>query len=93
VQRKHASVAHLKLQFQEIINRTSTPNQFNILNMNLSSQMKQWVTMQDGAQNLTQETVMMPQAGKGEVLVKISTVSLNYRDTEGTHMTSRSIFI
>jgi NADPH:quinone reductase-like Zn-dependent oxidoreductase len=35
-----------------------------------------------------QETAAVPEPGEGEVLVKISTVSLNYRDTEGTNIYS-----
>jgi len=45
--------------------------------------MKQWTTAQDGLDNLT--LVMdadKPTPKDGEVLVKINTVSLNYRDTE-----------
>ena len=44
----------------------------------------QWTTLQDGLDNLKMGTAPMPSPGKGEVLVKIKTVSLNYRDTEGT---------
>jgi NADPH:quinone reductase-like Zn-dependent oxidoreductase len=44
---------------------------------------KQWVTKQDGIENLEQETVSLPQPVDGEVLVKILAISLNYRDTEG----------
>jgi NADPH:quinone reductase-like Zn-dependent oxidoreductase len=51
--------------------------------MTLPTRMRQWVTKQDGIKNLDQETVAMPEPGESEVLVKISTVSLNYRDTEG----------
>ncbi|KAK3638277.1 hypothetical protein LTR56_005533 [Elasticomyces elasticus] len=47
-----------------------------------NEQMKQWVTSQDGLDNLTLTTAPKPTAGDGEVLVKINTVSLNYRDTE-----------
>jgi len=44
--------------------------------------MKQWVTAQDGLDNLTLTTGPKPTPNDGEVLVKINTVSLNYRDTE-----------
>ncbi|TKA30222.1 hypothetical protein B0A54_15416 [Friedmanniomyces endolithicus] len=44
--------------------------------------MKQWVTAQNGLDNLTLTTGPKPTPGDGEVLVKINTVSLNYRDTE-----------
>ncbi|KAK3073949.1 hypothetical protein LTR53_004016 [Teratosphaeriaceae sp. CCFEE 6253] len=44
--------------------------------------MKQWVTAQDGLDNLHTTTAPKPTAADGEVLVKINAVSLNYRDTE-----------
>lgn len=44
---------------------------------------KQWVTKQDGIENLVQERVTLPKLAHGEVLVKILAISLNYRDTEG----------
>ncbi|KAK0938012.1 hypothetical protein LTR29_010460 [Friedmanniomyces endolithicus] len=44
--------------------------------------MKQWVTAQNGLDNLTLTTGPKPTPRDGEVLVKINTVSLNYRDTE-----------
>ncbi|CAK7226543.1 hypothetical protein SCUCBS95973_006235 [Sporothrix curviconia] len=43
---------------------------------------QQWQTLQNGLENLTQATAPMPTPGRDEVLVKIHTVSLNYRDTE-----------
>jgi len=43
---------------------------------------KQWETSQDGLDNLKQATAKLQQPGPGEVLVKISAVSINYRDTE-----------
>ena len=45
--------------------------------------MKQWVTIQTGLDDLRQEEVLVPSPKDGEILVKINTVSLNYRDTEG----------
>ena len=45
--------------------------------------MKQWVTTQTGLDDLKQEEVPVPNPKEEEVLVKINTVSLNYRDTEG----------
>lgn len=51
--------------------------------MALRSEIQQWVTGQDGIDNLVQEKASTPQPGEGEVLVKIHAVSLNYRDTEG----------
>lgn len=44
---------------------------------------RQWTTAQDGLDNLKLEEVGLPEVKDGEVLVKISAVSLNYRDTEG----------
>lgn len=43
---------------------------------------KKWVTKQDGLDNLRLTTGPMPEPQNGEVLVKINSVSLNYRDTE-----------
>jgi hypothetical protein len=46
--------------------------------------MKQWITKQDGLENLQLVDVSPPsQLKDGEVLVKVNSVSLNYRDTEG----------
>lgn len=47
-------------------------------------QVKQWQTLQDGLDKLSLSSTTVPGPGKDEVLVKIKTVSLNYRDTEGT---------
>ncbi|KAK8013069.1 hypothetical protein PG991_010444 [Apiospora marii] len=46
--------------------------------------MKQWITNQDGLENLrlVQDAPMPAGLKKGEVLVKVNRVSLNYRDTE-----------
>lgn len=44
---------------------------------------KQWTTAQDGLENLKFGETELPVPKDGEVLVKIKTVSLNYRDTEG----------
>ncbi|KAJ9316870.1 hypothetical protein DTO271D3_3003 [Paecilomyces variotii] len=43
---------------------------------------KQWVTAQDGLDNLRMTEADMPVPGDKEVLVEIHAVSLNYRDTE-----------
>ncbi|KAK3723570.1 hypothetical protein LTR37_001822 [Vermiconidia calcicola] len=43
---------------------------------------RQWVTAQDGLDNLRFSTADTPEPKEGEVLVKINTVALNYRDTE-----------
>lgn len=45
---------------------------------------KQWVTGQDGLNKLRMEETDYPTPGEDEVLVEIHSVSLNYRDTEGT---------
>jgi NADPH:quinone reductase-like Zn-dependent oxidoreductase len=45
---------------------------------------KQWVTSQDGLDKLRMEETERPTPGQDEVLVEIHSVSLNYRDTEGT---------
>lgn len=46
--------------------------------------MKQWVTTQDGLDQLKLVEVPAPERlGDDEVFVKINAVSLNYRDTEG----------
>ena len=47
------------------------------------TQVKQWLTLQNGLDKVYQGTAPMPSAGKDEVLVEIRAVSLNYRDTEG----------
>lgn len=44
--------------------------------------MKQWVTQQSSLDDLTLTEVPLPAVGANEVLVKVSVVSLNYRDTE-----------
>ncbi|KUJ20108.1 NAD(P)-binding protein [Mollisia scopiformis] len=50
--------------------------------MSLPTEIKQWISSQNGLENLTQTTAPLPVPGENEVLVKINTVSLNYRDTE-----------
>ncbi|CAG8977378.1 hypothetical protein HYALB_00007008 [Hymenoscyphus albidus] len=50
--------------------------------MSLPKTNKQWLTHQDQLQNLTLTTSPLPTPRPNEVLVKINTVSLNYRDTE-----------
>lgn len=45
--------------------------------------MKQWVTDYSGVASLKQEAVPLPTPQEDEVLVKISAVSVNYRDVEG----------
>lgn len=47
------------------------------------TQIKQWESNQDGLDKLVLKDASVGQPGKGEVLVEIHTVSLNYRDTEG----------
>jgi len=48
----------------------------------LPSEIKQWTTHQDGLDALSLNTAPMPVPGTGEVLVKITAVAINYRDTE-----------
>lgn len=45
---------------------------------------QQWKTGQDGLDKLYMEEADIPTPGEDEVLVEIHSVSLNYRDTEGT---------
>jgi NADPH:quinone reductase-like Zn-dependent oxidoreductase len=49
----------------------------------MAAEVKQWITTQDGVENLQMATGTVPPPGDNEVLVAIHTVSLNYRDTEG----------
>jgi hypothetical protein len=51
---------------------------------------KQWTTGLDGLENLQLREAELPSLKDGEVLVKISAVSLNYRDTEGASVTHLS---
>lgn len=44
---------------------------------------KQWVTTQDGLDHLELDSASVTEPKDNEVLVKIHTVSLNFRDTEG----------
>ncbi|KIW14046.1 hypothetical protein PV08_06827 [Exophiala spinifera] len=50
--------------------------------MGLPKENEQWLSSQDGLENLSRTTNPVPKPGKDEVLVEIHTVSLNYRDTE-----------
>ncbi|KAK1687408.1 zinc-binding dehydrogenase [Colletotrichum godetiae] len=50
--------------------------------MSTNTQVQRWQTRQDGLDKLFLATASLLQPGPGEVLVKISAVSLNYRDTE-----------
>ncbi|KAG0648527.1 Zinc-type alcohol dehydrogenase [Hyphodiscus hymeniophilus] len=43
---------------------------------------RQWLTSQNGIENLTLTLTVLPFPGPSEVLVKISAISINYRDTE-----------
>lgn len=56
--------------------------------MSLPKEYKQWVTTQSGLDSLSMTTATLPEPGEDEVLVKIRTVSLNYRDTEGMFLAS-----
>ena len=51
--------------------------------MTAGKEIRQWVTTQDGLENVRLDTAPMPEVKSDEVLVKINVVSLNYRDTEG----------
>lgn len=51
----------------------------------MAGQNRQWQTRQDGLDKIYQTSGPVPNPGDGEVLVRIKTVSLNYRDTEGKH--------
>jgi len=44
---------------------------------------RKWVTTLKGLDTLHLQEDIIPTPGKGEVLVEIRAVSLNYRDTEG----------
>jgi len=48
----------------------------------MADTIKQWTTRLDGLDNLALTTAPKPTPSQNEVLVKINTVSLNYRDTE-----------
>ncbi|KAF2093195.1 NAD(P)-binding protein [Rhizodiscina lignyota] len=48
----------------------------------MADKVVQWESAQDGLDKLTLNEAPVPSPGEDEVLVKISTVSLNYRDTE-----------
>ncbi|KAG9240264.1 hypothetical protein BJ878DRAFT_304344 [Calycina marina] len=50
--------------------------------MSLPETIQQWETSQDGIENLKQTTAPLPWPGKNEVLVMISALAINYRDTE-----------
>lgn len=50
----------------------------------LPKRIKQWVTGQDGLDKLRMEEAGLPTPGDDEVLVEVHSVSLNYRDTEGS---------
>ena len=49
----------------------------------IEEQLQKWQTQLNGFEKLSRASGSVPKPGKGEVLVKISAVSLNYRDTEG----------
>lgn len=49
----------------------------------VEEQLQKWQTQLNGFDKLSRASGPVPNPGKGEVLVKISAVSLNYRDTEG----------
>lgn len=49
----------------------------------MPEQNRQWLTRQDGLDEMFQTVGPVPKPGDGQVLVRVKTVSLNYRDTEG----------
>ena len=51
-------------------------------NMSPPSQFRSWVTNQDGLDKIQTKEFPLPRPSENEVLVKVHTVSLNYRDTE-----------
>ena len=57
-----------------------------ILKQGMAEKVVQWETAQDGLDNLHLAEAPMPEPGTNEVLVRINTVSLNYRDTEGINV-------
>ena len=48
---------------------------------------QQFLTSDKGLDGLHMSEAPMPSPGKGEVLVEVHSVSLNYRDTEGSYST------
>ncbi|MBV8626022.1 MAG: NAD(P)-dependent alcohol dehydrogenase [Herbaspirillum sp.] len=46
----------------------------------MQQQMRRWRLDRFGKQHLTMETVDIPRPGRGEILVRVAAVSLNYRD-------------
>lgn len=50
---------------------------------------RQWTTAMDGIDKLKLNEADIPTPNDGEVLVKITAVSLNYRDIEGTFFFNR----
>lgn len=54
-------------------------NSWRRTKMSLPSVVRQWSSNQDGIENLTLGECPMPEPGVGEVLVRISTIAINYR--------------
>lgn len=48
----------------------------------MNTTMKRWEISRHGVENLTLATAPLPQPKRGEILVKVDAVSLNYRDKE-----------
>ena len=48
------------------------------------AQVQRWNTFHNGFDQMFRDAVPMPTPGRDEVLVEIHTVSLNYRDTQGS---------
>lgn len=58
----------------------------NTVEMSVPESTRQWTTGQDGLDKLQFTEAKVPELKDGEVLVKVHAISLNYRDTEGQHM-------
>lgn len=52
------------------------------------AEFEQWVTAQDGLDKLRLIKTSLPKPGPNEVLVKVHSVALNYRDIEGMSVIS-----
>ena len=52
------------------------------------TEFEQWVTAQDGLDKLRLIKTSLPKLGPNEVLVKVHSVALNYRDIEGMSVKS-----
>jgi len=80
--------AHIDTIYSKVVNkfsfRQSSLSIAPVITLTMPETFRQFRTTQDGLDNLHQTTAELPKIKNNEVLVKIHTVSLNYRDTEGT---------